>query len=102
MLEYRWQPTLIQVTFSAKPRVSPVFLTPKAKGRLQHALRVSGSPTPFCPKGSVETVGDNTNDHVESYTENQVVKQPVVDERFRQTLPQFTVVRAVPPVSSRV
>ncbi|MFO7906266.1 MAG: hypothetical protein R6U98_26650 [Pirellulaceae bacterium] len=92
MLEYRWEPSRIQVTFSAKPHVSPVFLTRQAKGRLQHALRVSGRPTPFSRKVSLGTVGDNTNDDVESYIANQVVKEPVVDERFQEKLRQFTVV----------
>ncbi|HEV3023779.1 MAG TPA: hypothetical protein VGX76_14995, partial [Pirellulales bacterium] len=39
MLEHRWTAELVQILFSAKPDVAPVFAAARAKGRLDHALR---------------------------------------------------------------
>lgn len=91
-LEYRWQPNLIQFTFSARPQVSPEFLAARAKGRLEHALRTSGLPAKFSRKLAVGTIGDNTQADVEAYIERQVGKEPLVDEAFRNALRQFTIV----------
>ena len=38
LLEQCWSEEMVQLTFSAQPDVSPVFLAGRAKGRLQHAL----------------------------------------------------------------
>src|SRR5688500_14944557 len=58
-LEWQWHEDAIQITFSAKPHVSPVFLATRAKGRLQHALRTAGSPQDFSRKLAVRSIGDN-------------------------------------------
>src|SRR5947207_13467297 len=43
LLESRIAADRLQITFSAKPAVSPVMLAARAKGRLDHALRRSGT-----------------------------------------------------------
>ena len=91
-LAYRWQPELIQFTFSAKPQVTPVMLATRAKGRLEHALRMSGALVKFARKVAAGTIGDNTQAEVEAYIEGQVGKEPLVDKMFREKLRQFTVV----------
>lgn len=91
-LEHRWQPELIQFTFSTKARVSPITLATRAKGRLTHALRTSGLTAKFARKVSVGTIGDNTQADVEAYIEGQIGKELLVDELFREKLRQFTIV----------
>lgn len=89
-LEHNWQPQRVQITLSAKPHVSPVFLAARVKGRLQHALRQHGTPTDFSRKVSVRSIGDRRTDHIVEYVRRQVDKEPVVDERFRELLRQYS------------
>ncbi len=42
LLESRWSPREVQLAFSSRPDVAPVFLAARAKGRLQHAFRSAG------------------------------------------------------------
>ena len=44
LLESRWAADMIQLSFSTRPDVTPVFVAARAKGRLQHALREAGQP----------------------------------------------------------
>lgn len=90
-LEHIWQPQRVQITLSAKPHVSPVFLAARVKGRLQHVLREHGTPADFSRKVSVRSVGDRRTDHIVEYVRGQVEKEPVVDERFRELLRPFSV-----------
>ncbi|MFV2066497.1 MAG: transposase [Pirellulales bacterium] len=90
-LEGKWSQKKIQITFSASPQVSPVFLAARAKGRLQHALRKAGRPTKFSRKVAVRSIGDNTTAQVEAYIQRQVDKEPLADPRFREFLRQFTI-----------
>jgi REP element-mobilizing transposase RayT len=91
LLERFWAPDKLQLTFSATPSVSPVFLAARAKGRLQHALRQAGYPTTFSRKVSVRTVGNNRRADVEAYIAGQVDKEAFADPRFEQAIRQFTV-----------
>jgi REP element-mobilizing transposase RayT len=91
-LEGRWNPDLIQLTFSVTPQVTPVLFAARVKGRLQHALRTAGTPTKFSRKIGVRTIGDNTREEVEAYIRRQVDKELLVDPRFQEFLKQFTVV----------
>ena len=90
-LEMRWCAELIQITFSVKPQVSPVFFTSRVKGRLQHAMRKSGHPTAFSRKVGFRGIGHNCTAEVEAYIKRQVEKEAFVDRRFAGFLKQFTV-----------
>jgi REP element-mobilizing transposase RayT len=88
---HNWTDEHVQVTLRATPRNSPVFVAQRAKGRLQHHLRLAGTPVKFSRKVGLRSLGNNTRAAVEAYVRGQVGKEPVADERFRQTLRQFTV-----------
>ncbi len=91
LLEPRWATDMIQLSFSTKPEVAPVFVAARAKGRLQHALRVAGQPCQFSRKVSLRSVGDNTTQVVTEYIGRQVSKSDYVDPRFKEFLQRFTV-----------
>ncbi len=90
---FRVDGPLIQVLCNPLPTVSPVFLSGRVKGRIQHALRQAGTPARFSRKLSIRTLGDNTRDTVEAYVRRQVAKSDYADYRFKAFLEQFTVVR---------
>jgi REP element-mobilizing transposase RayT len=93
LLERYWSDDKIQLTFSAKPLVSPVFLAGRAKGRLQHALRrTAASSSGFRRKVSVCSVGHNCREDVESYIASQVQATPCLDPTLRVLFDEFTVV----------
>ena len=90
-LEHAWGKDHFQITFSARPEVSPVFLATRAKGRLQYLLRNAGHDFPgFTRKVSVRSIGENTSQDVTAYIASQVEKEAFVDTRFRKMLAQFT------------
>ena len=90
-LEMSWSAELIQITFSVKPQVSPVFFTSRVKGRLQHALRKSDHPAAFSRKVGFRGIGDNHTAEVEAYIKRQVGREAFVDPRFAGFLEQFSV-----------
>lgn len=90
LLEQRFRPEMIQLTFSVKPHVSPVLFAARVKGRLQHAYRASGRATAFSRKVSVRTIGENHRTEVEEYIKAQVAKEPLADGRFKAFLQPFT------------
>ena len=92
VLEYNWSAEQIQFTCSVKPTVSPTFFTGRIKGRLQHALRVAGTPTTFSRKVAFRSIGENRREQVEAYIAGQVAKEQFVDERFAQLMHRFTLV----------
>ena len=69
-----------------------MFFAARVKGRLQHALRVSGRTTKFSRKVGFRTIGDNHRHDVEAYIERQVEEERFVDPRFQNSLRKFTVV----------
>jgi REP element-mobilizing transposase RayT len=93
VLERFWSDERVQLTFSAKPDVSPVFVAGRAKGRLQHAVRRA---TPmfsgFRRKVSVFSVGHNCREDVEAYVASQVDSAQFADPAFRALMTEFTVV----------
>jgi REP element-mobilizing transposase RayT len=92
LLESRRMPREIQLAFSTRAQVSPVFLAARAKGRLQHAIRAAGLAfAGFSRKVAVRSVGDNTTADVEPYVARQVAKERFVDERFAAALTDYTV-----------
>jgi REP element-mobilizing transposase RayT len=92
VMEYRAPPGKIQITFSATPRVSPVFLASRAKGRLQFALRqVTGKTVLFSRKVSVRSIGENQRAQIEAYIDRQVDDAEFVDARFAALLRPFTI-----------
>jgi REP element-mobilizing transposase RayT len=100
-LEHLWANDHFQITFSARPEVSPVLLATRAKGRLQYSLRGAGRGFPgFTRKVSVRSVGENTSQDVTAYIESQVKKEAFDDPRFRAMLGQFT--RSFPAVDLAV
>ena len=91
VLEYRWTDELVQILFSAKPTVTPVFVAARAKGRLDHALRQSRIEIPFSRKVGLRSIGDNTRRDIEAYIESQVAGERFVDPSFAAMLAEFTV-----------
>ena len=55
----QWSADQIQLAFSTTPSVSPTQFVARAKGRLQHALRLDGTPVKFSRKVSFRSIGDN-------------------------------------------
>ena len=102
-LEHLWANDHFQITFSAKPEVSPVVLAARVKGRLQYLFRNAAHGFPgFTRKVSVRSIGKNTSQDVTAYIASQVEKGAFDDARFRTMLAQFTqtfpaVDLAVPP-----
>ena len=92
LLEWNWSEKKIQLTFSATPEISPVFLATRAKGRLQDALRKAGAPHEFSRKLSVRSVGDNTTAQVENYIKNQVKNESFVDPVFAEKMEELILV----------
>lgn len=82
----------IQLTLSTTPQVAPVTLAARIKGRLQHHCRQRGTPIDFSRKLAVRSLGDPTRGDVEAYIRQQVPKEALADERFRERLREFTVV----------
>jgi REP element-mobilizing transposase RayT len=91
LLEQHFRPEMLQLTFSVKPQVSPVFFATRVKGRLQHAYRTAGRPTQFSRKVCVRTIGSNHRAEVEAYIRAQADKELLADPRFKAFLKQFTV-----------
>jgi hypothetical protein len=102
LLEQELRRDRVLLTFSTTPTVSPVFLSARAKGRLQHAFRsASGKPVEFSRKLAVRSVGDNSTEAVQEYIESQVENTGFVDPRFAGFLQQFTVKVENVPKESR-
>ena len=89
-LSYSWTSDQIQICFSTTPAVSPRLFTGRIKGRLQHALRKTKTPTEFSRKVSFRAIGDNHSHEVASYIANQVKADSFVDVRFSEMLQKFT------------
>ena len=86
-----WLSERIQFTFSTIPTASPVLFVSRVKGRLQHALRLHGSPVKFSRKVSFRAIGDNHTCDVETYIRSQVDKEQFVDPRYSEMLNRFTI-----------
>jgi len=91
-ISMRWNADEIQVAFSTTPNVSPTLFVARVKGRLQHALRLAGTPVKFSRKVAFRSIGDNHTSEVEGYIAGQVDKEQFVDPRFATMLKQFTVI----------
>jgi REP element-mobilizing transposase RayT len=87
LLEHAWSRDCVQLTFSTKPHVSPVFVAARAKGRLQYQLRQAGQPCTFSRKVSLKSIGKNTREAVEQYIRSQIggdtFADPKVVQEFR-------------------
>jgi REP element-mobilizing transposase RayT len=92
VLESSQTPGQIQLTLSTTPQVSPITLAGRVKGRIQHHCRQRGTPIDFSRKLAVRSLGDPNRAQVEAYIRNQVPKEALADERFRDSLNLFTVV----------
>lgn len=85
-----WQHDKIQFTFSVTPTVSPIHLTGRVKGRLQHAFRNAGLSVKFSRKVGFRALGDNRSSDVARYIQNQVPKERFVDAKFQAVLESLT------------
>jgi hypothetical protein len=66
LLEHDRQGRQLQLAFSTRPDVTPVFAAGRAKGRFQDALRKARCPfSGFSRMLAVRSVGDNTRQQVE-------------------------------------
>jgi REP element-mobilizing transposase RayT len=81
-----FNPSRVMLTFKAEPRVVPTQIAQRAKGRLQHAWRKSGSPIDFSRKVAIRSLGENITDVVESYIRDQLVDMDLADPRYRLRL----------------
>jgi REP element-mobilizing transposase RayT len=90
VLETSLSPRQIQLTLSTTPQVSPVTLASRVKGRIQHHSRRRGAPIAFSRKLAVRSLGDPTRAQVEAYVRDQVPKEALADERFREVLASLT------------
>jgi putative transposase len=86
LLEHSWSHSLIQLTFSTLPSVSPVHLAARAKGRLQHAMRMDDIAANFARNYSIRSLGENIRETVESYISDQVHKADLADPKYREGL----------------
>jgi hypothetical protein len=82
----------IQLTLSTTPQVSPINLSGRVKGRLQHHCRSTGIPVDFSRKLALRSLGDPTRTAVEAYVRGQVPNVTLADEQYREMLGRFTVV----------
>ena len=64
----------------------------RVQGRLQHALRLGGTPVRFSRKVAFRGIGENHTVEVENYIQKQVEKEQFVDPRFSELLKRFTIV----------
>ncbi len=92
LLEHRSVGREVQAVFSARPDVSPITVTTRVKGRLQHAWRESSPGFPgFTRMVALRSVGKSARNEVEAYIARQVPKEGFVDPRFRELMEEFTV-----------
>jgi REP element-mobilizing transposase RayT len=85
-LEQNWTPDEIQLTVSAGPDLAPVDIARLLKGRLQHALRVAGTPCDFSRKIALRALGENTREIVENYIREQLDHADLADPRYLEAL----------------
>lgn len=90
VLQHNWTDDRIQILFSGTPDVSPLLVATRAKGRLDHAIRMTGVSLPFSRKVSVRSIGDNTREDIERYILEQVSNEQFVDPRFAEMLSHYT------------
>jgi REP element-mobilizing transposase RayT len=92
LLEHFSSDSEVQLAFSTLPRVSPVVVAQRAKGRLQNDLRNLPTAFPgFSRKVAVRSIGENSREQIERYIERQVGKERFLDSRFEAGLRPFTV-----------
>ncbi|GAA4464830.1 hypothetical protein GCM10023156_51740 [Novipirellula rosea] len=87
-----WETDKIQFTFATVPTVAPTLFVARVKGRLQHELRLSGTPVKFSRKVAFRGIGKNHTREVTNYIHKQVEKDAFIDRRLLEILKQFTVI----------
>ena len=90
VLEFRWTESVLQILFSCLPHVAPGFVTQRAKGRLDHALREAGIAIEFSRKLALRAIGDNTRRDVEVYIGAQIGNRQYADPRYVAQLSELT------------
>ena len=85
-ISHRWQPDIVQFTFEAGPDISPITVTARAKGRLDHALRGHGWRSGLARKVALRSLGDNTLETVLAYIATQLDRSDLADPRYVQSL----------------
>ena len=86
LLETRFSPERVLMTFSVKPSVAPTLVTARVKGRLQHAFREAGLGVKFSRKLAMQSIGENHREDVEAYIANQIERESWADPRIMQVL----------------
>ncbi len=86
LIAHDCDPTHVMLTFSSDAHVAPTTLAQRAKGRLQHAYRLQGTPVKFSGKISVRSLGENISDIVETYIRDQLDHVELVDPKYRTLL----------------
>ena len=92
LLEHCCTPAQVQLTFSTKPDLPPVFVAARAKGRVQYMLRQSGQQVPFSRNLALRAIGNVRRGQVERYVRSQVASAPWAGTEFARRMEEFTVV----------
>lgn len=92
LLEWKFSPERVLMTFSVTPQVTPVLFTARVKGRLDHALRKAGVPVRFSRKVAMVSIGENHRAEVEQYIAQHGEKEAHGDPALEEMLRPLTVV----------
>jgi len=90
LLEIHWSPTELHLTSSTEPRVSPVTVASRLKGRLQHELRLRDRPTGFRRNFGLRAIGDVRRPQLETYIEKQVHREALADPDYEASVAPYT------------
>ncbi len=90
LLERKCEADYWQATVSTKPNVVPTLIVARIKGRIDYLFRCQKIPFKFSRKVSLRSLGNNTANDVQDYIRHQVDAAKFCDDRFADSLKQFT------------
>lgn len=90
LLTSKQRENTILAAFEVTPEISPVDFCRKIKGLLSRQFRVNGVNVNFSRSVSFRSLGHNTTEIVNQYVKNQILKEDLADENFREQLKKYT------------
>ena len=90
LLTSKCKENIILAAFEVSPEIAPVDFCRKIKGLLARQFRVNGINLNFSRAVSFRSLGHNTTEIVNQYVKNQVIKEDLADENFREHLKKYT------------
>lgn len=90
LLTYKCKNETILATCETSPHISPVDFCRKIKGRLSHQSRKNGNALTFSRAVSFRSLGYNSTEIVNQYVKNQIIKEDLADENYRERLKAYT------------